>query len=56
MLIITIAMILLSIRVLLKKNGYFKSQHIHDNKYLRDKGIHCVLDQDKEARVKNVAY
>ncbi len=56
LLIIAIAILLLSIRVLVKKQGTFKSQHIHDNKYLREKGIHCVLDQDKEARAKNVAY
>ncbi len=49
-LIIAIAIMLLSVRVILKKNGIFKSQHIHDNKYLRERGIRCVIDQDKEAR------
>lgn len=49
-------MVLLSIRVLVKKNGSFKSQHIHDNEYLRKKGIHCVLDQDKKARMRDMAY
>ena len=49
-LIIAIAMLLLSVRVLLKKGASFQSQHIHDSKYLRKKGIHCVIDQDKEAR------
>lgn len=56
LLIIAIAMVLLSIRVLVKKNGSFKSQHIHDNEYLRKKGIHCVLDQDKKARMRDMAY
>ncbi len=55
-LIIAIAMLLLGIRVLLKKGGSFKSQHIHDNEYLRKKGIHCVIDQDKAARAANKAY
>lgn len=48
-LIIAIAMVLLAIRVIIKKNGVFKSQHIEDNPYLKEKGIHCVLSQDREA-------
>ncbi|RKW50259.1 MAG: hypothetical protein D8B57_10850 [Prevotella sp.] len=55
-LIIAIAMLLLSVRVLLKKGANFQSQHIHDNKYMREKGIHCVIDQDREARASNKAY
>lgn len=47
-LIIAIAVALLSIKVLLKKNGKFSSQHIHDNVHLRKKGIGCVLEQDRE--------
>lgn len=47
-LIIAIAMVLLCVKVLLKANGRFTSQHIHDNRYLRKKGIGCVLEQDKE--------
>lgn len=49
-LIIAIAVALLSVKVLFKKNGRFESQHIHDSKAMRDRGIHCVLDQDREAR------
>ncbi len=49
-------MLLLGVRVLLKKNGSFQSQHISDNAYLHKKGIHCVIDQDKEARIRNKAY
>ena len=56
LLIITIAMLLLGVRVLLKKDGRFQSQHISDNAYLKEKGIHCVIEQDKEARVRNKAY
>lgn len=44
-------MILLAVRVLLKKNGTFVSQHIHDSEAMRQRGIHCVLDQDREARI-----
>lgn len=49
-LIIAIAIALLSIRVILLKNGTMKSQHIKDNDYLKSKGIHCVIDQDREER------
>ena len=56
LLIIAIAMLLLGVRVLFKKGGEFQSQHISDNAYLKKKGIHCVIDQDKEARVRNKAY
>ena len=55
-LIIAIAILLLSVRVIFKKGGTFQSQQIHDNKHLRKKGIHCVIDQDKEARTANKAY
>lgn len=49
-LIIAIAVALLSVKVILKKNGAFASQHIHDNAALRKQGIHCVIDQDREER------
>ena len=51
-LIIAIALALLSVRVILLKNGTMKSQHIKENAYLTSKGIHCVLDQDREERRK----
>ncbi|MDD6553304.1 MAG: hypothetical protein PUF37_06935 [Prevotellaceae bacterium] len=49
-LIIAISFALLSIKVIVRKNGKFSSQHVHDNPALRKLGIHCVLDQDREAR------
>ena len=55
-LIIAIAVILLSVKVIFRKNGRFSSQHIHDNAALRKQGIHCVLDQDREAREANKAF
>ena len=55
-LIISIAMALLCVKVLLKKNGRFSSQHVHDDPGLRKQGIHCVMDQDREARQRNGAY
>lgn len=55
-LIIAICIALLSVKVIFKKNGRFSSQHIHDNEALRRQGIHCVLDQDREARESGKAY
>lgn len=55
-LIIAIAMFFLCIKVLLKKNGSFSSQHIHDSQAMRDRGIHCVMDQDREARNKKLLF
>ncbi|UKK49883.1 hypothetical protein L6472_07410 [Prevotella sp. E13-17] len=49
-LIIAIAMAFLCVKLLFKQNGRFASQHIHDSKAMRERGIHCVMDQDREAR------
>lgn len=54
--VVAVAFALLSIKVLLKRNGKFSSQHVHDNPGLRKQGIHCVMDQDREARKRNGAY
>ena len=54
--VVAVAFALLSIKVLLKRNGKFSSQHVHDNPGLRKQGIHCVMDQDREARQKGGAY
>ncbi|MBQ7471969.1 MAG: hypothetical protein IJS97_06045 [Prevotella sp.] len=55
-LIIAIGMALLCVKLLFKKNGRFTSQHIHDSQAMKDRGIHCVIDQDREAREKGRAY
>jgi len=44
--------ILLAVRVILKKNGKFSSEHISKNKRMREDGIHCATSQDREARKK----
>ena len=54
--VVAVAFALLSIKVLLKRNGKFSSQHVHDNPGLRKQGIHCVMDQDREVRERNGAY
>ena len=56
LLIVAVAMVLFCVKLLFKKNGRFSSQHVHDNPALRKMGIHCVMDQDREARARNGAY
>jgi hypothetical protein len=51
--ILAAAMRLLCVRVLLKKNGKFSSQHISENKRMKQDGIHCATSQDRQARRKN---
>ena len=53
-LIIAIAMIFFLVRVLFTKQGEFKSQHIHDSEAMKERGIHCVMDQDREMRNKKL--
>lgn len=49
-LIIAIAIAFLCVKVIFRRNGSFSSQHIHDSEAMRERGIHCVLDQDREMR------
>ena len=50
--LIGIALLLLCIRILIKKNGKFSSQHIGQSKALKAKGVGCAQSQDKEERRK----
>ena len=52
-LIIAIGMAFLLVKVLFRKDGAFSSQHIHDSKAMKERGIHCVIDQDREMRTKS---
>ncbi|MBP3845992.1 MAG: hypothetical protein IJ540_07175 [Prevotella sp.] len=52
-LIIAIGMAFFLVKVLSNKNGTFSSQHIHDSEAMRERGIHCVMDQDREMRRKS---
>ena len=49
-LIIAISAIFLGVKLIFRKNGEFSSQHDKDNPGLRKRKIHCVMDQDREAR------
>lgn len=48
--LVAVAVVLLSVRVILKKNGRFSSKHISQSQAMRQRGIHCVNTQDYEAR------
>lgn len=50
MLIIAIAFALLSVSIIFRRRGGFPSQHIHDSEAMKERGIHCVIDQDREAQ------
>ena len=52
-LIIAIGMAFFLVKVLSRKDGTFSSQHIHDSQAMRDRSIHCVMDQDREMRRKS---
>ena len=52
-LIIAIGMASLLVKVLFRRNGEFSSQHIHDSEAMKERGIHCVMDQDRELRTKS---
>lgn len=52
-LIIAIAVAFLCVKLIFRKNGSFSSQHIHDSQAMKDRGIHCVMDQDREMRTKS---
>lgn len=56
MLIIAIALALLSVKLIFQRGGKFPSQHIHDSEAMKKRGIHCVIDQDREARRAGRAY
>lgn len=49
---ISIAILLLSLGVILRKDHKFRSEHISQNQRMRQDGIHCATSQDREARKK----
>jgi hypothetical protein len=46
-------MLFFCVKLVFRKNGSFSSQHIHDSKAMKERGIHCVMDQDREMRRKS---
>lgn len=52
-LIIAIGMAFFCVKLIFRKNGKFSSQHIHDSEAMKERSIHCVMDQDRELRTKS---
>ena len=48
--LLLVAVALLAVRVIVKKDGRFRSMHISDSKAMRERGIGCVQSQDRQAR------
>jgi hypothetical protein len=48
--LLAVAMAGLCVKLLVKRNGQFASMHIHDSEAMKQRGIHCVMDQDREER------
>lgn len=53
MLIVAICVLLLSVNLLLKKNGRFPNTHVSGNRAMRERGIGCVQAQDRQAQIAN---
>jgi hypothetical protein len=51
--ILGIAIILLAVTILLRKNGKFPEGHIGKNKAMAERGIKCAATQDREAQKTN---
>ena len=48
--VVGIAILLLSVGVILRKDKTFRSEHISQNARMRQDGIHCATSQDRETR------
>ena len=53
MIIIAASVVLLSITIIIKKNGRFPNTHVGGSKAMRKRGIKCVQSQDRDARRHN---
>ena len=51
--IIGLAVLLLCVGVIFRKDHTFRSQHIHQNSRMKADGIHCAKSMDKEIERKN---
>ncbi|MDR1555774.1 MAG: hypothetical protein LBS88_01915 [Tannerellaceae bacterium] len=53
--ILLVCVVLLSVGILLKKNGSFPAMHIGDNQALKKQGIQCARSQhDEQVHRKNL--
>ena len=52
LLLIGVAVLLLSVGVIFRKDHSFRSQHIHENERMKKDGIKCATAEDAEMRRK----
>lgn len=45
--LVAVALLLLSINILIKKNGKFSSQHVGQSREMKKRGVHCAQTQDR---------
>lgn len=50
--LVALAMILLSVGVIFRKDKQFRSQHLSQSAAMRERGIGCVVSEDRKARNK----
>ncbi len=50
--LVLVAVFLLSVGVIFRKDHSFRSQHIHQNERMRQDKIHCATSLDKEAQAR----
>lgn len=50
--LVALAILLLSVGVIFRKDHSFRSQHIHENTRMRENKIHCATAQDREMQKK----
>ena len=51
--LVGLAIVLLSVGVILRKDHSFRSQHIHQNERMKQDKIHCAKTMDKEEERKS---
>ena len=49
--VLGVAMVLLCVGVILRKDHTFRSQHIGDNERMKADNIHCAAAQDRAERI-----
>lgn len=50
LIIVANAILLLCVRIIVKKDGRFSSQHISENKKMKENDIGCATSQDRKAQ------
>jgi hypothetical protein len=53
LLVISVSLLFLCVKLLLKKNGRFPNTHVSGSKEMRKRGIGCVQSQDAAMRREN---